>query len=309
MNAFISFLFCLFFLTQIQSVAAAQSNFSADAQSSPEITYDDKTSERLNPKSKQCKLPKEETLTIGCTYHCSKWVRWGIYNRAKRLGYKVKIVNLYSPNTTPDLSKVDALLIPGGADINPEYYLPHVEEELQNKIRSLDHLVGYTKEGEKRDPFEFALLEQYFANPKLSKLPILGICRGMQALAVSQKIPLIVDIKEEIGIRNRRWTLDRINITNPESVLSESLRRNKFWGVEYHHQALRLDYFNKHKERWPHLEVTALSNGGKIPEALEFYDRPVLGTQFHPEWTFGNTRRGVFAWLLNRACHKKVDQK
>ena len=125
-------------------------------------------------------------------------------------------------------------------------------------------------------------------------------------LAVSQKIPLIVDIKKEIGIRNRRWTIDRIHVTNPESQIQEELGRDKFWGVQLHHQAIRLDYFEEHKERWPHLEVTAISNGGKIPEALEFYNRPVLGVQFHPEWTFGSVRRGVFDWLLNRACHKKL---
>lgn len=123
-------------------------------------------------------------------------------------------------------------------------------------------------------------------------------------LAVSQKIPLIVDIKEELGFRNRYWAIDRIRAINPESVIQEQIR-TKFWGVQYHHQAIRYDYFNKNRERWPHLEITAVSNGNTIPEALEFYDRPVLGVQFHPEWTFGSVRYGVFGWLLNRACNKK----
>ena len=255
-------------------------------------------------KAKSCELQKDETITIGCTYHCSKWVRWAIYRRAKQFGYKVRIVNIFAKNTSPDISKVDALLIPGGADINPKYYTPHVEADLAQKIKDLDYLVNYDYEGRERDPFEHELLQTYFGSEQFNKTPVLGICRGMQMLAVSQKIPLYVDIKKELGFRNRYWSIDRIRAINPESVIQEQVR-SKFWGVEYHHQAIRYDYFNKHRERWPHLEVTAVSNGGRIPEALEFYKRPVLGVQFHPEWTFGKVRYGVFGWLLNRACHKK----
>lgn len=263
----------------------------------------------LESESKSCVLPRDASITVGCTYHCSRWIRWGLYFRAWRSGYNVKIKNLYAPNTTPDLSQVDALLIPGGADINPHYYTAGLEKELQEKIEKLDYLVDYSYEGRNRDPFEADILQTYFSSEKLAATPLLGICRGMQMIAASRGVPLIVDIKKEIGIRNRRWTIDRIQVTNPESQIKEMLDRERFWGVEYHHQAIRLDYFNKHKERWPDMEITALSNGGRIPEVLEFYKRPVLGTQFHPEWTFGSVRRGVFDWFLNRACHKKRSEE
>jgi gamma-glutamyl-gamma-aminobutyrate hydrolase PuuD len=70
-----------------------------------------------------------------------------------------------------------------------------------------------------------------------------------------------------------------------------------------------VDYFKKHKdERWPNINLTALSNRGRIAEVLEWTDRPVLGVQFHPEYTFGKVRRRIFKSFLNQACHKKVSE-
>lgn len=260
-------------------------------------------------KSQSCSLDVNEVITIGCTWKCSKWNRWGLRKAERRAGYKVNIVNLYSENATPNLSSVDGILIPGGADINPKYYTPKVEPWLQEHIKSLDYLVNYSSEGDMRDPFEYNLLQEYFNKGEHALTPILGICRGMQMLTVSQGIPLYVDIKKELGFSNRRWKLDKIYVTNPESIVQSEVKDNIFRGVKYHHQGLRLDYFNKHQERWPNLEVTSVSNRGKIAESLEFYDRPVLGVQYHPEWTFGKVRRGLFGWLLNRACLKKQNDK
>lgn len=260
-------------------------------------------------KSQSCQLDRNDVITVGCSWKCSRWNRWGIKRAARRAGYKVNIVNLFSENSTPDLSLVDAILIPGGADIAPKYYISKVERGLQEHIKSLDYLVDYSREGEMRDPFEYNLLNEYFASEEHALTPILGICRGMQMLSVNQGIPLYVDIKKELGFRNRRWKLDQIYVTNPESIVQSEIRDDKFRAVKYHHQGLRLNYFNQYKDRWPHLEVTSVSNRGKIAESLEFYNRPVVGVQYHPEWTFGKVRRGLFGWLLNRACLKKQNDK
>jgi len=257
--------------------------------------------------SENCSLPKGEQIVVGCTVDCGRFNKWALRRYARKNGYKVKIIDLYSENQTPDISAVDAILIPGGADINPKFYTQNIDEELRLHIESLDYLVNYTEEGKRRDQFEYDLLKNYFSSQSESELytPVLGICRGMQMLTVSQGIPLIVDIKKELGIKNRRYTLDKIKITNPESLISEIQGRTTFRGVELHHQGLRLDYFKANREKWPHLDVTALSNGDRIAEVLEFYNRPALGVQFHTEYTFGKTRRRIFSWLLKRACIKK----
>lgn len=262
-------------------------------------------------KSQTCTLPKGQILNIACTTDCGRFNKWALKRYAKKLGYSINITNIYSENQTPDLSKYDAILIPGGADINPDYYIESVEPSLQEHIRKLDYLVDYTSEGKKRDPFEYDLLQNYFNSKDRGTFftPILGICRGMQMLTVSQGIPLFIDIKEELGIKNRRYTLDKVSVTNKESLIYDIQRKSSFRAVELHHQGLRLDYFQNHKERWPHLDVTAVSNGGKIAETIEFYNRPVLGVQFHPEYTFGKTRKNLFSWLLQRSCMKKIFER
>jgi gamma-glutamyl-gamma-aminobutyrate hydrolase PuuD len=258
-------------------------------------------------KSEKCELPTHQTLQIACTTDCGKFNTNAILRFAKQLGYKVQLTNIYTENQTPDISKFDAILIPGGADINPDYYINEVEPELQDHIRSIDYLVDYTSEGRRRDPFEYNLLQNYFSSRdrNIFYTPVLGICRGMQMLTVSQGIPLYIDIKKELGIANRRYKIDKITINNSESVIADIMKRKQFRAVELHHQGLRVDYFNKHRNRWPQLDVTATSWGGKIAEVLEFYNRPVLGVQYHPEYTYGVTRRETFKWFLQRACMKK----
>jgi gamma-glutamyl-gamma-aminobutyrate hydrolase PuuD len=249
-----------------------------------------------------CKLPKSKTLIIGCTTTCGRFNSWGVKSAAKKLGYKVKLVNLRSKNQTIDYTQVDGIVIPGGSDIDPKWYKNNVTPEMKQHIESIEHLTKFTKIGAKRDKFEFDLLSKYFRNENQRYQPVLGICRGMQVLTASQGIPLYVDIKTELGIKNRKWKLDKIRVTHEESLIKEVIGRSNFRGVELHHQGLNVEYFNTHKAKWPYLNVTSLSNGGHIAESLEFYNRPVLGVQFHPEYTFGKVRNGVYKWLLKRSC-------
>ena len=245
-----------------------------------------------------------EVVTIGCATKCDVFFKTALKRVGKIKGVKVNLIDVSRAGPEIDWVKYDAIILPGGADIDPKYYLSKVEPELRDYTQSLDHLVNYSAEGRRRDPIEFGLLEKYFANSELETLPVLGVCRGMQMLAVSQGIPLYVDIKTELEIRNRRYLYDRIVMESGSTLMNELFKKT-FKGFKRHHQGIRVSYFQENAARWPQLNVTSYSNRGKIAESLEFKDRPVFGVQFHPENDFGFERNRIFGWLLEKAREHK----
>lgn len=245
-----------------------------------------------------------EPITIGCATKCDVFFRYALRKVGNRKGVTISVVDVSAQGSPIKWEDYDAIIFPGGADIDPKYYLSSVESELQEYTQSLDRLVNYSSEGRRRDPIEYNLLKNYFSRPELSALPVLGVCRGMQMLAVSQGIPLYVDIKAELGIRNRRYLYDRIVLEEGETLMNE-LFQSSFKGFERHHQGIRVPYFKSHAERWPYLKITSYSNGGKIAESLEFLNRPVLGVQFHPENDFGFERNRIFGWLIDKALRRR----
>lgn len=256
--------------------------------------------------SEVCELKQNQEITIGCTSDCDKPIKRALRRIAKERNYQLKIVDMYEENISDDLSVLDGMVIPGGVDVDPKYYKFKVEDELRAKIDKLDYLVNYTKDGQRRDPFEIKTLNEYFKTEANINLPLLAICRGMQILSVSQGIPLYIDIKKELGIKNRRNLNDRIYIQEQSSLIGKILGFKNFLGAKNHHQGVRVNYFNKYRnERWPNIKITSTSNNGLIAESIEFENRPILATQFHPESDRGVERERVFNWMLNESCEKR----
>lgn len=239
------------------------------------------------------------SLKIGCAYTCNRATRASLQEAAKAQSIDLSLVDL-SIKRKVNWKDLHGIVIPGGVDIDPKYYMAAVEPELQDHIRSLDHLVEYTENGKKRDLFEYSLLKQYYKDPTLRNFPLLGICRGMQMMTVALGIPLFVDIQTEVGISNRRNLYDKIQVTGTRSVLA-GLFPDPFDGYKNHHQGLRVPYYLEHRHRWKNVRVSAYSNDDKIAEGIELIDRPALGIQFHPEVENNSTRKRIFGWLIKKA--------
>lgn len=256
-----------------------------------------------------CKLPAGEKLLIGCTYKCDFPTRFRLRAAAAKLGYQVKFQDVsQNKDISGILDSVDSIVIPGGADIHPKFYLKDVTPELRDYTNQNLHLVKFTEEGKKRDLFEYSLVKLYQSSQNKT-LPLLGICRGMQMMSVAKGIPLYLDIKTELGIPNRQWKWDRIHLTDEESLMSSIYRHDNFLGFELHHQGIRVDYYENHKDDFKNVRVSSFSNDGKIAESIEYTNQTALGVQYHPEKSFPKAANPVFKWFLTKACEHKNARK
>ncbi len=256
-----------------------------------------------------CELPQKEKLVIGCSYKCDFFYKLRLSMVARQMGYPLQIVDLTTMGSLDQsLAQVDGVLLPGGADIDPTYYLSHVTPELQKYTESNLKLVNYTQEGRVRDPFEYQLLSRYSNEDKFSKIPVLGICRGMQMMSVAQGIPLYLDIKTELGIKNRRFLFDRVTFTD-DGQLKQVYGRSQVSGFKLHHQGIRVPYFKEHENDFPHAKITGFSHNSMIAEVIEYTHRPAIGVQYHPEKSLPNTANPIFRWLLKKSCEYKNSHK
>lgn len=184
------------------------------------------------------------------------------------------------------LEQIDALVLTGGADYNPLWAGEQPIKELHN----------INKE---RDLAE--LLTTRLAYNR--QIPMLGICRGIQTLAmalggrVEQDIenPLVKDDKSLGKHIKHSQDADRsepthvVNIQN-SSMLSDIYGDSAFVNT-FHHQAVA-DPGSK-------FNVVATSPDGVI-EAIESSEyKSIMGVQWHPEW-LGEEGLKLFTWLVKR---------
>ncbi len=185
----------------------------------------------------------------------------------------------------------DGVLFSGGKDVDPELY----EEPKKYESVRVDRA---------RDDFEFALLEAALDR----RLPILGICRGIQMINVKFGGTLIQDLKSDTTLeRDHRQPGSRadvthtVTVTEPESQLagavSGSCRVNSL-----HHQAI--------KRLGRGLKVTAHSEDGLVEAVESADDYPFLvAVQWHPEELVDHLeQRRIFEEFLSK-CREAAAQR
>jgi putative glutamine amidotransferase len=178
------------------------------------------------------------------------------------------------------LDGLDGLLLSGGPDLDPGYYGEEPIPELGATIPEWDAL-------------EMALLGMALQR----RMPIFGICRGMQILNVALGGTLYQDVSSQLGadVLNHWQTTPKCQSTHEvevleDSYLAEITERQTVQVNSYHHQGI--------KGLADALTVSAHSADGVI-EALEscnFSDRWLVGVQWHPEGMrdIGSGHRNLF---------------
>jgi putative glutamine amidotransferase len=147
-------------------------------------------------------------------------------------------------------SESDALLLPGGGDVEPWRY-----GQQNTASRDLEP---------ERDTSDLALLERFTGQGK----PVLGICRGLQAINVFFGGTLLQDIEGHSTINgvDRRHAV-RTDLRSPLAFCGDTIN-------SAHHQAVDRLGNGLYAAQWA-------SDG--VVEALCHQTLPVWAVQWHPE--------------------------
>jgi putative glutamine amidotransferase len=182
------------------------------------------------------------------------------------------------------LDRVDALLLIGGADLDPTTYGAAPDPATEATYRE-------------RDEFEVALLHGALERG----LPVLGICRGMQLINVAFGGTLEQDLVAADGSHPHRRVVGSFEGTDhfvklePGTLAATATREESTLARCHHHQAVgRLG---------DGLLVTGRADDGVI-EAIEAANGDwLLGVQWHPET---DERSRLFAALRDAALEAAV---
>lgn len=177
------------------------------------------------------------------------------------------------------LEHIDALLLSGGADFNPLF----CGEQPSPRLHSINT---------ERDLPELLITRLAYNR----QMPVLGICRGIQTLAMALGGRVEQDITTRDGVIKHSQDADRSEASHTvkvetKSVLHDIYGEDTLYVNSFHHQAVA-DAGDK-------FHVTAQSPDGVI-EAMESSEfKPIIGVQWHPECM--EEGLPLFRWLVGQA--------
>lgn len=202
---------------------------------------------------------------------------------------------LIAPVNDPDYiahvaDQIDALVIPGGDDIDPRY--------LGKELYECERYVPVTRE---RFEFDRKLVHDVL----LRRIPMLAVCYGAQLVNLMLGGDIIQDIPDMVPDAHRHQSDTAAEDHTHDLIIEEGSRLHKiFKGNKgrinsVHHQAV--------KTVGSGLKVTARAPDGII-EAIEAEDPKhyLLGLQWHPErCPFKEGGEDVFVDLVREASRSK----
>ena len=190
------------------------------------------------------------------------------------------------------LNKVDGILLTGGGDYNPLW----CGEEPSPKLHNINR---------ERDAAELILTRLAYNK----QFPILGICRGIQTIAMALGGHVAQDISSQATIKHSQ---DAAREEATHSVIIEEagmLHDIYFPNANTQHPSpntLLVNSFHHQAVDNPGslFRATAHSKDGII-EAIESTEyKNVMGVQWHPEW-LGKDGLPLFKWLVDSAREYK----
>lgn len=184
---------------------------------------------------------------------------------------------VYLPtDVAPDemVGRLDGLLMTGGTDIAPERYGAEAQSDL-------------LEIAPERDEFELAVLDAAQA----SRLPTLGICRGLQMINVHRGGTLNQHVPEHAFVDRPADDLTHTVAIEPDTTLARVYGAAHKVNSLHHQSADRIG---------ADLRVVARAEDGGV-EALEHATLPIVAVQWHPEMLPTRAEDPIFTWLIETA--------
>lgn len=185
---------------------------------------------------------------------------------------------------TQQLDMIDAIIFSGGGDHNPLW----MNEQPSPELHSINP---------QRDKHELPLCRLAYNR----HLPMLGICRGMQTIAVALDGHVTQDIKKKVPTVSAMVKHDQEAPKNEPTHTVNILEDTALYGIykssmllvnSFHHQAV--------DDCGPRFRATAYATDGVI-EAMESTEhRQIIGVQWHPE-QMEDAGLPLFEWLVREA--------
>ena len=169
---------------------------------------------------------------------------------------------------------IDGLLLPGSRDMDPKFY----HEEPHPKLRPMSI---------KRTETEFAILEETGKR----KIPVLGVCGGMQLLNIFYGGTLYQDIYSHLpdSLPHEKGSVHDVVIDN-ETLLRSIIGTVEIPVRSYHHQSV--------KDPGKGLKVSARAPDGIVEGIESVEQRYILGIQWHPEREDTEFSYRIFKWFI-----------
>lgn len=183
------------------------------------------------------------------------------------------------------LDHLDGIVLSGGADVNPKRF----GEEVHPACGKIE---------EKRDAHELLLTRLAIERG----LPVFGICRGMQVLAVALGATLFQDIEAQLGIPVSEHRQEPpyddykhtvrfkegglfARVTQTEWMLTNSM----------HHQSV--------KDAGPKIKIEGITMDGIVEAISMVGNEAVFGVQFHPEYLahYSDFAARLFTYFIGKA--------
>jgi putative glutamine amidotransferase len=230
----------------------------------------------------------KKPLIIGVSFSETKYLNYPKWIKGNNP--EINILELsWEKQNLQDIEKCQGLLLTGGIDIDPYFYPP----------QSAEYAHGPKQFNRVRDYFEINL----FLLAQEKKIPVLGICRGLQLVNVALGGSLFSDLETE-GKQNHR-NMNGIDHTHSIYIHQKTLLADIAGTTEgivnsAHHQSI-----NRLADS---LQVNCFSEE-EIIEGIEWKNKsnvsPLLCVQWHPErWVHKNAdpfAKHIREWFVNEA--------